>query len=103
MFGTKQNPQNQQNPPSEGNSSDDADRERDFQAKRSRRRLTEEEYVMVARDIMQKPPNSGYLKYHLPLRYAARCDEVRWVWKENGRYVYKELIGGGKNSDLEYD
>ena len=47
----------------------------------------------------------GYLKYHLPLRYAARTEEVRWVWPDpvSGELVYKELIGGGKNSDLEYD
>lgn len=77
-----------------------------FRPKRSRPelRLTEEEYVMVAKDIMGKPPFSGYLKYHLPLKYAARCEEVRWQWQDSqGKMYYKELIGGGRNSDLEYD
>lgn len=79
--------------------------ENEWRAKRSRGALTEEEYEFIARDIMSKPPLSGYLKYHLPLRYAARTEEVRWVWKDpkTGRNVYKELIGGGRNSDLEYD
>lgn len=74
-------------------------------AKRSRVRLTEEEYEFIARDIMSKPPVSGYLKYQLPLKYAARCEEVRWQWidPQTGKKVFKELIGGGKNSDLEYD
>lgn len=78
----------------------------EFRAKRSRAdlRLTEEEYIMVAKDIMGKPPFSGYLKYHLPLRYAARCEEVRWQWQDSqGKMYFKELIGGGRNSDLEYD
>lgn len=66
--------------------------------------LTEEEYDFIARDIMAKPPFAGYLKYHLPVRYAARCEEVRWEWYDsNGRLCRQELIGGGKNSDLEYD
>lgn len=79
--------------------------ENDQGAKRSRVRLTEEEYEFIARDIMSKPPVSGYLKYQLPLKYAARCEEVRWQWidPQTGKRVYKELIGGGKNSDLEYD
>lgn len=84
--------------------------EHEYRPKRSRQqedtmRLTEEEYVMVAKDIMSKPPFSGYLKYHLPLRYAARCEEVRWQWmdQQSGKMVYKDLIGGGRNSDLEYD
>lgn len=83
----------------------DASSENEFRAKRSRGRLTEEEYEFIARDIMSKPPCSGYLKYHLPLRYAARTEEVRWVWNcpDTGKLVYKELIGGGRNSDLEYD
>lgn len=67
-------------------------------------RLNEEEYEFIARDIMSKPPFAGYLKYHLPVRYAARCEEVRWEWIDsNGRLCRQELIGGGKNSDLEYD
>lgn len=79
-----------------------------FRAKRSRlekHRLSEDEYIMIAQDIMTKPPFSGYLKYHLPLRYAARCEEVRWQWNDGitGKLVYKDLIGGGRNSDLEYD
>lgn len=45
-----------------------------------------------------------YLKYNLPLKYAARTDEVRWEWRDGktGRLCHKELIGGGKNSDLDY-
>lgn len=86
---------------------DSSQSENEYKPKRSRSelRLTEEEYVMVAKDIMGKPPFSGYLKYHLPLRYAARCEEVRWQWKDQqtGKLYYKELIGGGRNSDLEYD
>lgn len=67
-------------------------------------RLADEEYEFIAADIMAKPPMSGYLKYHLPLKFAARAEEVRWVWADSsGRLVYKELIGGGRNSDLEYD
>jgi len=82
--------------------------ENEYRPKRQREesmRLTEEEYIMVAKDIMSKPPFSGYLKYHLPLRYAARCEEVRWQWQDQGtkKMVYKDLIGGGRNSDLEYD
>lgn len=67
-------------------------------------RLTEEEYELIARDIMSKPPFSGYLKYHLPLKYAARTEEVKWEWIEEGTgmLVHRELIGGGKNSDLDY-
>jgi len=67
--------------------------------------LTEEEYVLVAQDLMAKAPFSGFLRFHLPLRFAARCEEVRWEWKDpvSGRLVRKELIGGGRNSDLEYD
>lgn len=67
-------------------------------------RLTEEEYEMIARDIMAKPPFSGSLKYRLPLKYAARTDEVKWQWVDevSGRMVYRELIGGGKNSDLDF-
>jgi len=88
-----------------------AQSENEYQAKRSRKgekdniKLTDDEYVMVAKDIMAKPPFSGYLKYHLPLRYAARCEEVRWTWndQQTGKTVFKELIGGGRNSDLEYD
>jgi hypothetical protein len=85
----------------------------EFRAKRGKHgdqrksapRLSEEEYELIARDIMAKPPFSGYLKYHLPLKYAARCDEVRWQWVDEftGRLVHRELIGGGKNSDLEFD
>lgn len=67
-------------------------------------RLNEDEYEFIARDIMSKPPFAGYLKYHLPVRYAARCEEVRWEWVDSaGRLCRQELIGGGKNSDLEYD
>eukprot|EP00391_Amoebophrya_sp_Ameob2_P012878 CAMPEP_0178998200 /NCGR_PEP_ID=MMETSP0795-20121207/9391_1 /TAXON_ID=88552 /ORGANISM="Amoebophrya sp., Strain Ameob2" /LENGTH=119 /DNA_ID=CAMNT_0020690873 /DNA_START=548 /DNA_END=907 /DNA_ORIENTATION=+ len=86
--------------PSSGSTSDN-----DFRAKRSRGRLTEEEYEFIARDIMAKPPMTGYLKYHLPLRYAARTEEVRWVWvdQHTGHLVHQDLIGGGRNSDLEYD
>lgn len=92
----------------EGSSSGDSSQsEHEYKPKRSRSdlRLTEEEYVMVAKDIMGKPPFSGYLKYHLPLRYAARCEEVRWQWQDQqtGKMYHKELIGGGRNSDLEYD
>jgi len=87
---------------SEDHSSDSSD---EYRTKRNRGRLTDEEYEFIAQDIMSKPPMSGYLKFHLPLRYAARTEEVRWVWTcpQTGRLVYKELIGGGKNSDLEYD
>ena len=53
-----------------------------WRAKRSRGALTEEEYEFIARDIMSKPPLSGYLKYHLPLRYAARTEEVKNFHKE---------------------
>jgi hypothetical protein len=82
--------------------------ENEYRPKRQKEettRLTEEEYIMVAKDIMSKPPFSGYLKYHLPLKYAARCEEVRWTWQDqnSGKPVYKDLIGGGRNSDLEYD
>lgn len=91
----------------EGSSSgESSEAEAEFRPKRSRSdlRLTEDEYVMVAKDIMGKPPFSGYLKYHLPLKYAARCEEVRWQWQDSqGKMYYKELIGGGRNSDLEYD
>ena len=67
-------------------------------------RLNEEEYEFIARDIMAKPPFAGYLKYHLPLKYASRCEEVRWEWIDSmGRVCRQDLIGGGKNSDLEYD
>lgn len=103
-------PQPEQQETSRGNSSeeqtsDNNSSENENKAKRSRGSLTEEEYEFIARDIMAKPPMSGYLKYHLPLRYAARAEEVRWVWTDTdtGRLTYKELIGGGKNSDLEYD
>lgn len=106
-------PEQQQHKPEEqtshGNTSEDqtseGSSENEFRAKRSRARLTEEEYEFIARDIMSKPPLSGYLKYHLPLKYAARTEEVRWVWNDpnTGRLTHKELIGGGKNSDLEYD
>lgn len=50
----------------------------------------------------QVPP-TNYLKYRLPLRYAARTDEVRWEWKDSrtGRLIHRELIGGGRNSDLD--
>lgn len=53
---------------------------------------------------MAKPPFSGSLKYRLPLKYAARTEEVKWQWIDevSGRMVYRELIGGGKNSDLEF-
>ncbi|CAD7936241.1 unnamed protein product [Amoebophrya sp. A120] len=86
--------------PSSGSTSDN-----EFRAKRSRGRLTEEEYEFIARDIMAKPPMTGYLKYHLPLRYAARTEEVRWIWvdQHTGHLVHQDLIGGGRNSDLEYD
>ncbi|CAD7940214.1 unnamed protein product [Amoebophrya sp. A25] len=86
--------------PSSGSTSDN-----EFRAKRSRGRLTEEEYEFIARDIMAKPPMTGYLKYHLPLRYAARTEEVRWIWvdQHTGQLVQQDLIGGGRNSDLEYD
>jgi len=92
----------------EGSTSGDSSQsENEYRPKRSRNelRLSEEEYVMVAKDIMGKPPFSGYLKYHLPLRYAARCEEVRWQWEDQqtGKLFFKELIGGGRNSDLEYD
>ena len=89
-------------------SSSESGSDGEYRPKRSRQhdsmKLTEEEYIMVAKDIMSKPPFSGYLKYHLPLKYAARCEEVRWTWCDgSGKQVYKELIGGGRNSDLEYD
>jgi len=93
----------------EGATTSESSSENDqFRPKRSRvhqDKLTEDEYVMVAKDIMGKPPFSGYLKYHLPLKYAARCEEVRWTWQDEvtGKTVYKELIGGGRNSDLEYN
>lgn len=72
--------------------------------RRSRRELTGQEYELIARDIMGKPPFSGSLKYHLPLAYASRCEEVRWEWVDplTGRMCHKELIGGGKNSDLDF-
>jgi hypothetical protein len=44
------------------------------------------------------------LKYRLPLKYWWRTDEVKWQWIDevSGRMVFRELIGGGKNSDLEF-
>jgi hypothetical protein len=104
------NPTNAEAPThDEGSTSGESSQsENEYRPKRSRKaelRLTEEEYIMVAKDIMGKPPFSGYLKYHLPLRYAARCEEVRWQWQDSstGKMYYKDLIGGGRNSDLEYD
>ena len=86
-------------------SDDSSDSSQEFRAKKSRGPLSPEEYEFIAQDIMSKPPMSGYLKFHLPLKYAARTEEVRWVWTDpvTKQFVYKELIGGGKNSDLEYD
>ena len=39
---------------------DPRSRKTQFRAKRSRGRLTEEEYEFIARDIMAKPPMTGY-------------------------------------------
>lgn len=64
--------------------------------------LTDAQYELVAKDIMARPPPTGYLKHNLPLRFAARCEEVRWIWNDNrGRLVQQTLIGGGRNSDLD--
>jgi len=100
--GSKKKPEGDEAAPTEQAESSRADAEA---MRRAKTKLTEEEYEFIAKDIMSKPPNSGYLKYHLPLRFAARCEEVRWVWTDEntGRLAYKELIGGGRNSDLEYD
>ena len=54
-------------------------------------------YQVIASDIMSRVPPTPYLKYRLPLRYAARTPEVRWQDDPQGRArPYRpELIGGG--------
>ena len=39
-------------------------------------------YEFIANDIVKKPAPTNYLKWRLPLRYAARTDEVSFCGQE---------------------
>ena len=75
----------------------------DFLAKRAKG-MTEADYEKLGRKMMDAAPYQlERSKIGVPLRYAARCEDVRWEWVDpkSGRLARKELIGGGKNSDLD--
>lgn len=84
-------------------SEEDMEDDSEFIAKRTKM-MSESDYERLARKMMEAAPYAmERQKIGCPLRYAARCEEVRWEWQDerSGRLARKELIGGGKNSDLD--